>query len=234
MAKEFVESEGEHWYQSPTQPGVWYPSVTTVLQVWPKGEGFARYLANQPSWEDSQRTLKAAGERGTKVHQGAELLERGQALQRDQFSLQEWRMLMGFVAWHLEYKPRAIAIERRLVSDSYRTGGTVDRVYDMEIDGERVVVVVDLKTSKAIHDSHWIQTAVYRQLAMAERLAVPTHVAILRLTDKGKKGYEFKVEGAEEADRLFKAFESAQAIWEHTRPGAGPVEIEVPAILTLR
>ena len=235
MSREFIQVENEHWYPSPTIEGKYYPSVTTILKAFPKGVGFDRYLANQESWESSQDTLKKAGERGTRVHDASEQLERGEALHREAFNLDEWQLLTGFVAWHQKYKPKAILIEKGLVSDNLRTGGTVDRLY--EIDDEdfgRMVVVFDLKTSKAIHDSYWLQTAVYRELIIEAKIAIPTHTAILRLANNRKLGYEYQIREIEDIENDFKAFESVQAVWNYQNPKAsGPKIIEVPDILKL-
>lgn len=235
MAKEFIESEGGHWYQSPTNPEVKYPSVTTVLKLFPKGEGFERYLANASSYEESQKVLKQAGERGTRVHDASERLEKGESLDREEFTLEEWRMLMGFVAWHKEYKPKPILIEHSLVSDTYRTGGTLDRLYEIndEVEG-RMVVVFDLKTSSAIHDSYWVQTGVYAQMVQEAKIAIPTHTAILRLTTRTKKGYEYKTHSMEEYTKDADLFEAVRFVWDYLNPDStGPKEIEVPDTLTL-
>src|SRR3990167_10384519 len=129
IATEMVTSESEHWYSSPTRPDVWYPSVTTILSVFPKGVGFNKYLTAQTSWESSQEALKKAGQRGTNVHQATELLDRGFTLSREGYSLEEWQMLIGFVNWYKIYKPKLLFMEKRVVSDNIGTGGTIDRIY---------------------------------------------------------------------------------------------------------
>src|SRR4051812_10168521 len=99
--------KNEHWYESPTKKGVYYPSVTYVNQM-PKGVHFDKYMADQESYEDSQRLLKEAGERGTRVHQASELLEKGQSIAyNDAHGLtdEEYKLLEGFVSWHNETKP---------------------------------------------------------------------------------------------------------------------------------
>ncbi|WP_230677635.1 hypothetical protein, partial [Streptococcus pneumoniae] len=74
-----------------------YPSVTTILSVFPKSVGFNKYLTAQTNWESSQEILKAAGQRGTNVHKATERLESMETLVRPDFSVQEWQMLEGFV-----------------------------------------------------------------------------------------------------------------------------------------
>jgi hypothetical protein len=234
MAKEFITSDSEHWYPSATLQDKWYPSVTTVLKVWHKGIGFEKYLAGQNSWEESQEILKEAGRRGTIVHEATEKLERGEELVREDYELDHWKLIAGFVEWHKKYNPKVILIEKSLVSDNLETGGTTDRLYQIE-DEEygTMIVVLDIKTSKQIHDSYWIQTSVYRQLIIEHKIAVPTHTAILRLTDLRKCGYEYQFREIDDIEKDFEMFIHARNIYKYIYPNAGPKVIEVPDKLKL-
>lgn len=231
MRTEFITSENEHWYPSPKKKGVWYPSVTTILGfAFPKTVGFHKYLANQQSWESSQEILKAAGTRGTRVHEGTELLENGHVLKRDMYSLEEWQMLVGFVKWHEKYQPKAEAIELSLVSDKLKTGGTIDRVYI--IDGVRTIL--DIKTSSAIHDSYWAQTSVYEALWAERYKDKPVEqTAILRLAPKRKDGYEYSIHTKEMLKDDISSFRASQVLWDYLNPNAQPKLLEVPEELTL-
>jgi hypothetical protein len=228
---EFVTSENEHWYPSKTKANVWYPSVTTIIgDSFPKGIGFQKYLANQESYESSQDILKAAGKRGTNVHEATEVLERGHILYRDNFTLEEWTMLQGFVAWHKKYNPRPIHIERGWVSDQLETGGTIDRVYDIQGD----IVVLDIKTSSAVHQNYFCQVAVYDRLLTEHTTLVADYTAILRLAPKKKDGYEYVLRDRDEIEEDFAVFQSVQKIWKYRNPKAKPKIIEVPTTLSLK
>lgn len=227
--KEFITSEGQHWYESKTKPGVYYPSATTILSVYPKGKGFERYLANQTSYEDAQEKLEKAGKRGTNVHEASEMLESGMELVREYYTLEEWEMLMGFVAWHDKFEPRPIAVELGVISDKKKVGGTIDRVYD--IGGS--VTLVDLKTSSAIHENYWLQTAIYAELYEEIYKTEVDFVGILRLTDKRKDRYEYKAISRDEWKKNVKIFKAVYAIWESINPTAGPKLLEVPTTLKL-
>lgn len=231
MSTEFVETSGQHWYPSGTKKGVFYASVTTILGAcFPKGKGFEMYLANQESYEKSQEILKAAGTRGTNVHAGSELLESGKTLVRESYTLEEWQMLEGFVKWHRKYKPIAEAVEEGVVSDELRTGGTIDRVYMIE--GYRVLL--DLKTSSAIHPNYWAQTSVYVKLWEERHPDKPIHcTAILRPTTRRKDGYEYAIHTREQVEEDFKVFTAAQDMWDYLFPDAKPKIVEIPETLSL-
>lgn len=229
---EFITSENEHYYPSPKKKGIWYPSITTLLSIYPHGVGLNRWLAAQSSWEASQEVLKAAGKRGTKVHEATQLLEQGSELFRDSYSLEEYEMLMGFVEWHNLFKPKMIHMEKSLVSDRMKTGGTVDRIY--EINGK--TILLDIKTSSAVHDNYWIQVAAYAKL-VKEKLGITVDAtAILRLRQlKGntKTRFEYKAHDKEEYEFDFEEFPRVQFIWNRLNPKAGPKILEIPTTLKL-
>ncbi len=233
MATEFITSENSHWYASRTKKDVYYPSVTTILGgAFPKGPGFDRYLANQQSYETSQEILKAAGLRGTNVHSGTELLEQGNVLLRESYTLEEWKHLETFVKWHKKYHPELIALEQSVVSDTLKTGGTIDRIY--MIDGVRTLL--DIKTSSAIHPNYWVQVAAYVMLWEEDHPTEPRieQVAILRTGSRHKDGYEFVIEDRDTIDKNFQIFQCTQMIWTHLNPKAKPAIVEVPDTLSLQ
>lgn len=229
MATEFITIENQHWYPSPTKKDIWYPSVTTILSCFPKGKGFEMYLANQQSYEASQEILKEAGKRGTIVHQATELLENGDMLLRENYTLEQWKMLESFVSWHKTYNPGIYAIEKSVVSDKLKTGGTIDRVYN--IGGLRTLL--DIKTSSAIHDNYWLQVSVYVKLWEEKEKDKIDQVAILRLGSRHKCGYEYQIHTREQIEEDFKAFKSIQNIWNYINPNAKPKIEVVPDTLSL-
>lgn len=226
--KEMMESEGEHWYRFPD--GSWEPSVTTVLSVYPKGASFQKYLAGQDSWESSQEILKAAGERGSRVHKATERLEEGEVLKRADFTLEEWRMLEGFIAWHKDHKPILLKKEFILKSKSLRTGGTVDRLYQIGDD----IVILDIKTSGAIYDSYWCQVAAYAYMHLEEFQDTKVdNVSILRLAPRTKIGYEYKTRHLTETMEDLFAFNACRELYDHSVKKVSPKEIEVPLTLAI-
>lgn len=237
MSVEFITTnDSAHWYKSPTKD-TYYPSATTILNAFPKGAQFNKYLAEQTSWESSQENMREAGKRGTNVHKSSELLESGMTVTRKTQTYsggvhtnQEWQMLIGFVNWHNEHNPTLVRMEYSLVSDKYETGGTADRIYIIE--GKRVLV--DLKTSGAIYDSYWAQTAIYAALYEEKHPDEKIdYTAILRLSDKKKSGYEFVLHGRKEWKEDLKVFQATQKLWKYINPKAQPKILELPDSISL-
>lgn len=184
-----VFTDNKHWYESKTIPGVFYPSITEVNKM-PKGEAFDKYMASQESYEDSKRILNELAERGTRVHKATELLETGEPLHLagSGLSYDEYQLVVFFANWYSEHKPKTIGVELRLVSDHYKLGGTVDRLY--LLNGKKTIL--DIKTSRnAIYDYHFTQCGgyalLYEDMFPGE---IVEQTAILRLTDRRKDGYE--------------------------------------------
>jgi hypothetical protein len=228
---EFITVDNEHWYPSPSREGVYYPSVTTILQNFPKGVGFDKYLASQESYEDSRDILKRAGQRGTNVHDGTELLEKGIKLSKESYTLEEWQMLIGFCNWYGKTCPEIVAIEEPICSDTLRTGGKIDRVY--MIDGVRTLL--DIKTSGKIYENYWLQVGEYMRLwneKHPDQLIEQT--AILRLADGKADGYEIKYHDFGQAIEDAMVFDAMQVLWFYlNRNKTGPKIIEVPTELKL-
>lgn len=233
-----VTDSSEHWYPSLRKKGVYYPSITTLLSVFPKGIGFNMYLTAQTSWEASQKTLEEAAQRGTRVHNACDRLENGEELKIEEFPQEEWLRIWGFVKWIESYKPKLIYKELGMVSDKFKTGGRIDRVY--EIDGK--IIVLDIKTGKSNYDNYYAQTSAYATLLgdpktmfyeKAESVQVDD-TAILRLSHLSKNGYQYSIRGKEEWKNDFKSFKNCQEIWNYLNPDKkGPKILELPSTLKL-
>jgi hypothetical protein len=230
--------KNEHWYPSPTKKDVWYPSVTFVTGFLPKGQFFERYLAEQGSYEEAQKILKEAGDRGTRVHEASEELDRGNTVAYETSGLtdEEYQLLSFYVDWHKKYNPQTVHVELRLVSDKHKLGGTSDRIYIIGlIDGKRTLL--DLKTSKsAIFDSHWLQVSAYADMYEWLKKEQIDAVAILRLTSKRKDGYEYIVRDRKEWKDDYKQFKRTYDTMIYLNKGKSltPKIIEVPEILSLK
>jgi CRISPR/Cas system-associated exonuclease Cas4 (RecB family) len=226
--------KNEHWYESPTNPGTYYPSVTKVTAYLPKGKFFEEYLANQESYEEANKILKEAGERGTRVHEATELLDRGHTITYPYLRLEddEYQLVSYYVDWHKKYQPEVLDVELRLISDKHKLGGTADRIY--KIDGK--MTLFDLKTSRsAIYDSHWIQVAAYADMYEHLKGTKIDQVCILRLTPRRKEGYEYVVRNRVAWQKDLKQFKKTYDTMIYLLDGKVPKPkfIELPDVLTL-
>lgn len=235
--------KNEHWYESPKHKGVYYPSVTYVTGFLPKGQFFEKYLTEQESYEESKRILKEAGERGTRVHEASEILDKGgvvtygATLQNSkgfafQLTDEEYELLGFYVNWHKKYTPQILNVELRLISDKHKLGGTADRIYKIN----DKMTLFDLKTSKsAIFDSHWIQVACYAHMYEELHKTTIDEVSILRLTSRRKEGYEYVVRDRIQWQEDYKQFKKTYDTMLYLGGGKKlePKIIEVPDVLSL-
>jgi hypothetical protein len=138
-----------------------YPSVTTILQCYPKGKYFENWLKDV-GWTADIIAKKSADE-GTQVHTAIEkYLEGEKIIWIDDkgislYSLDVWKMVLKFHEFWTNYKPELLGSEIHLISDKYKIAGTTDLV--VRINGE--IWLLDLKTSKQIHTTHDLQISAY-------------------------------------------------------------------------
>jgi hypothetical protein len=233
--KTFLSSGDDHWYESDTTPGLYYPSVTTILSCYPKGAGLNAWYASHDGYDAAREALDKAAERGTRVHDASEQLEFGKTLSIESYTDEQWRMIVGYTNWRADTLPDIKLVEKSYVSDTLRTGGTIDRVIRI---GD-TLMVVDLKTSKAIHDSYWIQVATYMLLFEEHNPGeMVNELGILRLSantslNKGKF-YEFKTITRKKALEFFEDFKLVQQLWFSINgENKQPKMLELPTTLKL-
>lgn len=141
--------------------GNFYPSITYVLNFYPKGIHFENWL-KQVGFA-SNYIVKKAAEEGTQVHEMCEQYLEGKELNflsptgQPQYNPDVWQMFIKFVDFWETYKPTLIETEVHLFSDDLKVAGTCDLI--VELNGERWVL--DLKTSNHLHTTYDLQTAVY-------------------------------------------------------------------------
>ena len=197
-------------------PGVFYPSVTTILGYFPKGQFFETWLKD--SGHNSDIIMRRAGDEGNQVHKAAEMILRGEEVRwiesdgRVNYSTFVWKMILGFYDFWTTYKPTLILSEEFMFSDKYKYSGTLDLL--CEINGERWII--DIKTSTAVHPSYFLQMSAYvkayeeRYLQKVDRTGILWLKSSKRGPDKsGKKmqglGWEIK-EGDKTQDEYFDMF----------------------------
>lgn len=97
------------------------------------------------------------------------------------------QLFEAFCRWLDKTQPETVATELFVYSTRHGYAGSAD--YICEIDGE--LWIIDFKTSKSLHDSMGLQLAAYRQ-AYEEMTGIRARTAILKLTTKTQKGWQFK------------------------------------------
>lgn len=144
--------------------GNFYPSVTTILEAYPKDAAYFKWIKEVGTDADAIRD--EAGRRGSVVHELTEQYDNGaevSLLNIDgnlQFKMSEWSMFERYVDFVTRFKPDYLMNEQNFVSPALGFAGTIDRL--AMLDGK--LTLIDIKTSNNIHDSYWLQLAAYAAL----------------------------------------------------------------------
>lgn len=175
-----------------TMDGGYVPSVTTILEAYPKGAAYYNWL--KENGKDADEIRDEAGRRGSVVHKLTERYDLGLIVNlvnewgSIDYKLTEWAMFERYVDFRSRFNFVTECIELNIISKELGYAGTIDRVITM--DGEKVLL--DIKTSNAIYSSYWLQLAAYRNLLTTHHGAQIDKVAILWLNAKtrteGKRG----------------------------------------------
>ena len=120
--------------------------------------------------------------------------------------------LLSFFEWEKSHRLKPLLLEKPLISEKYRFGGTVD-CYGY-LDG--VATLIDFKTSKAIYDEHFYQVSAYWKL-LEEAGFLVERAMILQIGREETEGFSVKVVGA--LSREWEIFLHALAIYELKKNG---------------
>jgi hypothetical protein len=216
--------------------GNYYPSVTSVLNYFPKNQFFHSWLKDVGHNSDIIAS-KAAGE-GTQVHTAVDNFLNGQEIVwideygNAKYNLDVWKMILRFADFWNTHKPELIATEYHLFSDVHKYAGTADlvvRLFDN-------IWLLDLKTSNSLHTSYDLQLAAYAQAWNETHDEKVTHTGILwvkantRGEGKGEKiqgkGWELKV--VNDIEKNFTMFKNIYEIYTLENPNFKPVTETLP------
>ena len=210
--------------------GKYYPSVTSILNYFPKNQFFHSWLKDVGHNSDIIAN-KAAGE-GTQVHNAVEAFLNGEEINwldeygNAKYNLDVWRMIMRFADFWNTHKPELVATEYHLFSDEHEFAGTADLVVRF-MDN---LWLLDLKTSNSLHTSYDLQLAAYATAWNETHNEKVTHTGILwvkaNTRGEGKggriqgKGWELKM--VSDIDANFKMFKNIQEIYKMENPDHKP------------
>ena len=229
----------------------YFPGSTTILEAYPKGAWYAKWLKEQG--ENADKIRDDAGEIGSIVHEATEGIDKGLSIfwsdnsGKPFFTLEQWQMILNYVDFKKKVNPTIIANEQVFCSSELGYGGTLDRV--MEFDGIRWLI--DIKTSNQISDTYILQLASYAMLWNEKNPETPIEdIGVLWLksqikTDKiapekciwqgrphnNPKGWQV-VTFDETYQEAFKDFEHVKAIWKRANPNYKPLNLIYPDVIT--
>ena len=249
-----ITTTDERWYTIPsfdkeTNLPIYkfVPSVTWITSYVYKGIEFYKWLANK-GWDESEAIKTEAGERGSRVHKGCELLQAGETVNMEtkiangdgiekDLSPEEYGAIVSFKNWFTKTDPEIILNETTLISENHNFAGTVDFI--CRIKGQ--LYIVDFKTSQYIWPSMEAQLSAYKY-ALLEMIAqgqivgitleeaVNVKLAILQLGyKKNKNQYKF----TEVEDKFEDLFIPAQKFWSNANSKVSPKQYELPMSVSL-
>lgn len=175
--------------------GTFVPRVTSITGMWPKDEGFERWLGDSVSYDAAMAERDRAAEQGTRLHKIIAILLEGKIKKHsvvitkdDSLTFTEWKKLVSFVQFMKDWLVEPIAVEKFLSSEEYKTAGTADLVAKVTHPktSEIFTAAIDWKTGSSLHHGHKIQVMMYG--AMHE--PVIDHCLLVRLGSLHKCGYE--------------------------------------------
>jgi hypothetical protein len=156
----------------------------------------------------------AAAERGTNVHRAMEMLAEGTIPNLRDWPLEQRGYIQALAKFWRDYEPEVIHSELMVASWEFQYAGRLDLI--AKTNRNPLPSVIDLKTSKAVRDSHHFQTAGYRRAADESGYYAPGVGAVVRVGEDG--AYEF-VESHATTEQFEALVRSHQAQKEFERTG---------------
>lgn len=222
--------------------GVYYPSVTTILQYMPKNKFFETWLKDVG--HNADLIMKKAGKEGTQVHEACEKLVLGEEVNwmddygNAKYSQLVWEMILKFYDFWTTHKPELISSEEFIWSDKHKYAGTADLVVKMN--GE--IWLLDLKTSNSLHKSYDLQLASYaKALKESKDIEIQrTGIIWLKAQSRGPsktkgviQGSGWKLVTIDEIDHNFELFQMIYKLYLLENPKTEPVYMSYPTTLKL-
>jgi len=214
-------TDGRYYVDETT--GEYYPSVTTILEAYPKPYALMQWMKEQG--KNSDEIIQAAGRRGSNVHYLTEQYDKGFEVNllnsegHPMYSLEEWGMFEKYVDYSNALSPKNELIEQQVLSPKLGLAGTIDRIVVIN----KKKYILDIKTSNGIYNSYWLQIAAYQQAIMREANIFTDGVAILWLnaktrTKKDLQGVGWQLIVKEDTKKDWNLFRAVQKLWlaEHS------------------
>lgn len=227
--KDRIEFIDQRFYA--TSDGGYVPSVTTILEAFPKDASYFKWLKDVG--QDADTIRDEAGRRGSVVHELTEQYDLGEEVSlvydngKPRFKMLEWSMFERYVDFSTTHQPQIDMLEVHMVSSALGFAGTLDRMITLN----NKKILLDIKTSNSIYPSYWLQLSAYNQL-LSVHGGYADQVGILWLNaktrTKGKKGdvqglgWQLIVKDRVEVLEDYKLFEATHKLWLHMNQDAKP------------
>lgn len=241
------------FYFHEENPKIFYPSVTTILEAYPKGWALTQW--HKSLGFNADIILERAAKQGSNVHDGVNKFVSKQTLEFgtlneagvfvQNYTLEEWEMLCKFVEFWTTYKPELIASEVTILSEQYKLGGTIDLIFRLKNEeGQLETWLLDTKTGNSLYPSHEFQLSAYAMMwneqnpdYHIDRAGILHLDALTRGIDKTGKKIQGKGWQVKEFDRhyfdAFKIFKALRVVWDNENPTYEPKIYSYPGTLSL-
>lgn len=180
----------QRFYKTPD--GGYVPSVTTILNAYPKDPQFYEWL--KKNGENADDIRDEAAFNGSIIHQLCDRYNKGETvdlLDPDgsiRYSTKQWNYFEKYVEFVQRFKPEILMNEFNIINADLGFAGTIDILCNLE--GKKMMI--DIKTGTAVHKTHFLQLAAYSKLYEAAFGEKVDGYAVLWLNAKtrteGKKG----------------------------------------------
>lgn len=217
--KRFYEKDGEY-----------FPSVTTILDCYPKGYAFNEWLKS--IGHNADIVANIAAEKGSFVHNAIASLIAGNEINfkdevrgdeykyhGNKIGLDEWKAILKFQDFYDNFVEKSLESERKIFCKSKKYAGTCDYICKLK-DGR--VALIDFKYSNAIQISYFMQLSAYCEALKEEGIKIDVCgvlwlKALTRGRDKTEKtiqgeGWQLKIP-EKSIEYYFKLFEHTHAIY---------------------
>jgi genome maintenance exonuclease 1 len=219
----------------------YYPSVTSILNYFPKNKFFHEWLKDVGHNADIIAS-KAASE-GTQVHTAIDNFLNGEEINwldeygNAKYSLEVWKMILKFAEFWNTHKPELITSEYHLFSDKHEYAGTSDLVVKLKDQ----IWLLDIKTSNSLHTSYDLQIASYAKAwnETHDTLIERTGILWLKAATRGEgkkdtiqgKGWQLKT--IDNIDNNFEMFLKIYDIYKLENPETKPITELLPTSIKL-
>jgi hypothetical protein len=224
-----------------SRDGKYYPSVTSILNYFPKNQFFHSWLKDVG--HNSDIIAQKAAAEGTQVHNAVEAFLSGEEITwideygNAKYNLDVWKMILKFTDFWNTHKPELVAAEYHLFSDEHEYAGTADLIVRW-MDN---LWLLDLKTSNSLHTSYDLQLAAYATAWNETHNEKITQTGILwvkaNTRGEGKggkiqgKGWELKI--ISDIENNFRMFKNIQEIYKLENPNHKPSTETLPTSVKL-
>lgn len=195
--KEQITFLDSRFYLHP-QTGEPYPSVTTILEAYPKSAQFYEWLKEVGKHSDEVRDN--AGEEGGNVHRMCDEYDSGCEISilghngKPQFKQIEWAMFERYVEFRNRFPQiQLIESEKHYYSHKHIFAGTLDRIFyiNVLINNKIEKWLIDIKTSNSLYAHYWCQLAAYKEMYEENTGICVDRYAILWLKTKTRTDGDF-------------------------------------------